>query len=266
MSEEELQEYKAQLASVEEGLQEDPTNDSLLDLKKELGDLIDLLQEALGQQAPKDRISPSYDVGNEDTKTKSRETSVEELPPSPVAAKPTRFAVGDTVLAQWVSGDKQFYQAKVTAVTGSIDNSLYTVRFVNYKNTTETLRGDSVRQFKRAVEQRTTSAPVNKRIADTVPPTPPPTKRPIDASSDKPEKSQKMSQAKLLDNQQFKWQQFAKKGIKSRAGRPKTLGETSMFRSPEAPTGRVGVVGSGRGMTKEKRRERHVFDPDSRID
>ncbi len=54
------------------------------------------------------------------------------------------YNVNDTVLAKWVSGDKGFYPARITSVTGSSSAPIYTVKFKSY-DTVETLRARDVR-------------------------------------------------------------------------------------------------------------------------
>ncbi|KAA8916866.1 hypothetical protein TRICI_000985 [Trichomonascus ciferrii] len=276
----ELEEYKSQLAVVEEGLTEDPENATLLDLKKELVDLIGLLDEQKdsdGESGSKDETKTTNTTTTpveEDNRAKSASSEPRlesdehrsQSPPQSTSPPPryqkeninrVRFTAGDMVMAQWLSGDKQYYQAKVTSVTGSMSNPRYTVKFPKH-NTTETLPADSVRQMP--------ATHVNKKPAI------PPKTRPIDKVSkpdnQAPKKVQHQpSKAQILDSGKQKWQQFTKKGLKQGKGmKAKKLGETSMFRSPDDPQARVGVVGSGRGMTKEKPRTKHVFDSSSRIE
>lgn len=61
-----------------------------------------------------------------------------------LAAAPINYQVNDTVLAKWVSGDKGFYTARITAVTGSSTQPIYTVKFKSY-DTVETLRAKDIR-------------------------------------------------------------------------------------------------------------------------
>lgn len=54
------------------------------------------------------------------------------------------YQVNDTVTAKWLSGDKGFYPARITSVTGSSTNPIYTVKFKSY-DTVETLRAKDIR-------------------------------------------------------------------------------------------------------------------------
>lgn len=275
---EELEEYKSQLAVVEEGLSEDPENATLLDLKKELVDLIGLLDEQndndgeSGSKVQSKATTPVEEVNR--AKSASSEPKLEsdgqpsQSPPQSRSTPPpapqekennnrVQFKAGDMVLAQWLSGDKQYYQAKVTSVTGSMSNPRYTVKFPKH-NSTETLPADSVRHMP--------ATHVNKKPA--VPPKTLPTDKVSKPDSQAPKKVQHQpSKAQILDSGKQKWQQFTKKGLKQGKGmKAKKLGESSMFRSPDDPLAKVGVVGSGRGMSKEKPRTKHVFDPSSRVE
>lgn len=54
------------------------------------------------------------------------------------------------------------------------------------------------------------------------------------------------------------WQKFAKKGQKKGYG---IAGAGSMFKTPDDPLAKVGVVGAGRGMTQYQDRSKHVYQP-----
>ena len=54
------------------------------------------------------------------------------------------YRVNDNVMSKWVSGDKGFYPARITSVTGSSTNPIYTVKFKSY-DTVETLRAKDIR-------------------------------------------------------------------------------------------------------------------------
>ena len=54
------------------------------------------------------------------------------------------YKVNDVVLARWISGDKAFYPARITSVTGSASAPVYTVTFKSYNNT-ETVRGSDLK-------------------------------------------------------------------------------------------------------------------------
>lgn len=272
----ELEEYKSQLAVVEEGLAEDPGNETLLDLKKELADLIGLLDEQndndgeSGGKEQSEATTPVEEVNR--AKSASSELHLESGGPPSESPPPYRpqhppqekengnrvqFRAGDVVLAQWLSGDKQYYQAKITSVTGSMSKPRYTVKFPKH-NSTETLAAESVRQMPTTHVNKKPTIPTKTRPADKV----------SKPDNQAPKKVQHQpSKAQILDSGKQKWQQFTKKGLKQGKGtKAKKLGESSMFRSPDDPLAKVGVVGSGRGMSKEKPRTKHVFDSSSRIE
>ncbi|KAG0253378.1 hypothetical protein BG011_006397 [Mortierella polycephala] len=55
---------------------------------------------------------------------------------------------------------------------------------------------------------------------------------------------------------QMAWQNFAKGGAKKAKG---TILKKSIFATPDNPEGKVGVVGSGKGMTQFQARGKHVY-------
>ncbi len=162
---------------------------------------------------------------------------------------PTSFSVNDTVLAKWHSGDKGFYPARITSITGSSTAPVYIVKFKNY-DTTETLRAKDIKPI----------ANPNKRKADGTPvvfslPTPPANTSIISAAADiDPELAQqtkrepskvsdgpvrpakvpkKIKANKELEAGKNKWQDFASKGKLGKAAK-----KESMFRTPEGVHGR----------------------------
>lgn len=55
--------------------------------------------------------------------------------------------VGMLVMARWISGDRRFYPAKITSITGSKAAPVVIVKFVNYNDTTETLSIANIKQM-----------------------------------------------------------------------------------------------------------------------
>lgn len=193
-------------------------------------------------------------------------------PPPPADDAPAVFNVKDLVLAKW-SGDKQFYEATIITKTGSSADPVYTVSF-KIDNSTETKRKYEVRAM-----------PGKKRKADAAPsvPTPPTvstsdrdfngtviTAAPVvDKSamqkkepsmvSDGPTRMQpekkKLNGGKVMENKKANWQSFMQNGPKKTALTASKQKE-SMFRTPDAPNAKVGVVGSGKPMQKDPSRSK----------
>ncbi|OLL25604.1 Splicing factor spf30 [Neolecta irregularis DAH-3] len=230
MSKNEHEQYKYQLSQVAAALQADLHNPELLALQSELQDIIALTAPA---KLPERSHSP---------------------PPAPA---PALFRPGDIVMARWLTGDGSLYPARITSLSGSLTNPVYTVLFLNYNNT-ETLRSEHVKQIsesrKRALEIE------NSLPSPAIPPPPKPDEN--TAPAPPPIKKQKVKPKSELDVGKKAWQKFATKGVKSRAvGKVQKIGEKSIFKSPEDGLGRVGVTGSGKGMIKEiSTRGKHVFE------
>lgn len=266
----------AQLDIVEGQLRDDPTNSELKALQGELNSMVELLNEniaALKPQTQKPKEQPKQAAAQADSAAQPEKWSRENHPAFKKAAPPAEekeeapanYQVNDTVLAKWLSGDKAFYPARITSVTGSSTAPIYTVKFKSY-DTTETLRSKDIRPVS------------NKRKADAVssaPATPPVSAAPApgvvtsagatvypDAKKDaertddpsKPPKPKKIKAKKELEAGKSKWQEF---NAKSKFG--KTHKKDSMFRTPEGVHGRVGFTGSGQAMRKDPTRSRHVY-------
>ncbi len=203
---------------------------------------------------------------------------------------PTTLAVNDTVLAKWKSGDKAFWPAKITSITGSSTKPVYIVTFKNY-GTTETLL---------AHELKAIASESKKRKADGTPvgtPSIPALKAnpsvisaaanidPALASQVKKEPSKvgdgparpakvprKVKANKELEAGKNKWQDFTAKGKMGKVAK-----KDSMFRTPDGVNARgqsrvvleeigsnadlqpVGFTGSGQQMRKDPTRSRHIY-------
>lgn len=222
------------------------------------------------------------------------------------SATPISYQVNDTVLAKWVSGDKGFYPARITAVTGSSTQPIYTVKFKSY-DTSETLRANNIRpnSNKRKADGSnptagpSTSGSVNSPITPgattpggstslnngivltSAPSVYPQAEQNAAADGEKPvKKFKKIKANKELEKGKNKWQDF---NSKSKFG--KSQKKDSMFRTPDGVHGRgqcccfcsskrtstnfdvlVGFTGSGQTMRKDPTRSRHVYQPNEDID
>jgi survival of motor neuron-related-splicing factor 30 len=176
-------------------------------------------------------------------KTAPAQTSTDE------AEAPTSFSVNDTVLAKWHSGDKGFYPARITSITGSSTAPVYIVKFKNY-DTTETLRAKDIKPISNSNKRKADGTPVVSSI-----PTPPVNSSIISAAADidpelaqqtkrepskvsdgpvrPPKVPKKIKANKELEAGKNKWQDFASKGKLGKAAK-----KESMFRTPEGVHGR----------------------------
>jgi len=69
----------------------------------------------------------------------------------------------------------------------------------------------------------------------------------------------KAAKAKEQMQKQATWQKFAKKSEKKGVHIAGVSG-TSIFKTPDNPLGRVGVTGSGKGMTEVALKSKHKFE------
>ncbi|KAG6040060.1 hypothetical protein E4U41_001479 [Claviceps citrina] len=273
--EEERQQYQEQLDIILQQLRDDPENAELLVLQEELNNLIDLLNENIAElrpnQAPKPAAKePTPPPPQPEKWSRENHPAFKKAPAPPVEDKEEPapvYHVNDTVMARWLSGDKNFYQARITSITGSSANPIYTVKFKSYDNT-ETLRSKDLKPNS------------NKRKADEEPQSAPPAAAPGVVSSAgatiypgaqkevqqgdeavKAQKPKKIKAKKELEAGKAKWQAFSSKSKISKAGK-----KESMFRTPEGIHGRVGFTGSGQAMRKDPTRSRHVYQVNEDLD
>ncbi|EPS41528.1 hypothetical protein H072_4549 [Dactylellina haptotyla CBS 200.50] len=262
----ELKEYKLQLESVEAALKGSPDNQELLDLRKELEDIISLTETIAAESNP----APASPVPQAAATNRKRpaEASAEATTTGNGVHPIVTYNVGDQVQARWISGDGALYPARITSVTGSSKNPVYIVAFTGYDNTTETLASKDLRpnsnKKARVSPPAQVQAPTNTAVISQAP-----TLNPGALEAGKKEKdgdglgkkaARKVRANKELDESKSKWQAFAAKGVKAtKAGKAKKIGEGSMFRTPDGIHGRVGFTGSGQPMRKDVAREKHVY-------
>ncbi|EKM61185.1 uncharacterized protein PHACADRAFT_247631 [Phanerochaete carnosa HHB-10118-sp] len=240
MDKADLETYQAQLDQVELALQSDPSNTELSSLKAELQELIELTKAAIAQQ----------EVAASSSKA---ETSRKAAHAAAAAAQTKAFVAGDDCLAKY-SGDGQWYPARVASVGGSAENRQYSVVFKGY-NTTELVNAAQIKPVPPGYVAPAPSAAGKRKL--TV------------AEEEERERKKKKNEKKLevkaqkakeQTEKQQTWQKFAKKSEKKGIHIAGVAG-TSIFKTPENPLGKVGVTGSGKGMTEVKLPGKHKFDP-----
>ncbi|KHO01656.1 Tudor domain protein [Metarhizium album ARSEF 1941] len=269
--EEERSQYQEQLDIVLQQLRDDPDSAELQALQEELTNVIHLLDENIAELRPNLPSKPAPKEPSppppQPEKWSRENHPAFKKPPAPPEEKeePTvTYHVNDTVMAKWVSGDKNFYQARITSITGSSAAPIYTVKFKSY-DSTDTLRSKDLKPVS------------NKRKADDSAPQPsapgvvssagatmyPGVKHEAqnDAEAATASKPKKIQAKKELEAGKAKWHAF---NAKSKFG--KTNKKDSMFRTPEGIHGRVGFTGSGQAMRKDPTRSRHVYQVNEDLD
>ena len=234
----------------------------LQNLKTELEEVITLTEAAIAElkpasasvatkkssvpaSPPKEKWSkeshPAYQAGYR--KPETPRSPVEEIQPSGT------FSVNDAVMAKWKSGDKAFYPARITSITGSSSKPVYIVTFKGY-TATETLSSTDIKPISNDKKRKADGNPVG-------PPTPLVPSRsgvisaaasidPTLASQAKREPSKvsdgpirppkvprKVKANKELEAGKSKWQDFTTKGKIGKVAK-----KDSMFRTPDGVNAR----------------------------
>jgi len=222
MDKESLETYQVQLSQVEIALAADPENAELASLRSELKELINLTTSLISQ--------------SESTASSSKPT--ESSRKTTTAQQSITFSAGDECLAKY-SGDGGWYPARINSVAGSAENRVYSIVFKSY-NTTEQLEASSLKPL----PHNHNLQPSAKRKAK-------------EEEEEEKERKRKKNEKKLETRaakakeqvqKQASWQKFAKKSEKKGVHIAGMAG-TSIFKTPDNPLGRVGVTGSGKGMT-----------------
>ena len=285
-------------------MQADPENAELKSIKTDLEEVITLTETAIAELKPASASASAATKKTSPPPVKEKWSKENHpafqagyrkpaAPPSPVdePQKPTAFSVNDNVLAKWVTGDKAFYPARITSITGSSSKPVYIVTFKSYA-TTETLSAHDIKPISSDSKKRkadgtpgtptTPTLPVNSSVisaaADINPDLATQAKREPSKVSDGPTRPAKVPRKvkanKELEAGKSKWQDFTTKGKMGKV--PK---KESMFRTPDGVNARgeearflylslaesgadvrlVGFTGSGQQMRKDPTRSRHIY-------
>jgi survival-of-motor-neuron-related-splicing factor 30 len=262
----------AQLELVFTSLKEDPDNAELLALKAELEQMVQLINDSIAELKPRDeppKAAPKAAPSSPPAEQKwSRENHPAFKKAAPAEEKEKEkepeviaYQVNDNVMAKWLSGDKGFYPARITSVTGSSTAPIYTIKFKSY-DVVETLRSKDIRPVaqKRKADgtvvtsgmggvagSTATASPssltptsssnngiVMSAAADMYPQAQAANKAAVDNNDEKPRpKFKKIKATKELEKGKNKWQEFNAKG---KGG--KSTKKDSMFRTPDGVHGR----------------------------
>ncbi|KAK3037761.1 hypothetical protein RJ639_031132 [Escallonia herrerae] len=274
-----LSTYKEQLQQVRKLLDDDPGNSDYEDMEKELAEVIALTEELLTTAKQSEGsgadVSPSLrQFGG---------TSQHNMEPITMYDHSDQLNVGTKVQAVW-SDDGEWYDATIEELTPNGYIVLYdgwgnreevdpaNVRLIqDQEGTVDALleaekEAEATKQaLKRKIAQaaaadsdfQSRSLPAKLRIEPDDPEDVKAAKRKkIHAFKSKMRKEQlEVTQNK----RQNAWQQF-----QTTKGRAKKIGffsgrkRESIFKSPEDPFGKVGVTGSGKGLTDFQKREKHL--------
>ncbi|TDL28730.1 hypothetical protein BD410DRAFT_834772 [Rickenella mellea] len=235
MDKNELETYQVQLSQVELALTSDPNNQELSSLRSELKELIELTKTAITN-------------GEAAASSKSQNARKSSTPGAAV----TTWAAGDECLAKY-SGDGAWYPARITSVGGSAENRVYSVVFRGY-DTTEQLKASMLKPLPPSFQNSIPGSSSTKR------------KKGAEEDAEKEDKKRRTdkklkareAKAKEQNEKQASWQKFAKKSEKKGIHIAGVAG-TSIFKTPENPLGKVGVTGSGKGMTENAPRPKNKF-------
>lgn len=245
----------------------DSENTELAALKAELEEAISVTEAALKDlqpapaPAPPPKTSPAQPT--EAKWSKENHPAFQPgykrpgAPPSPAeeVQAPVTFKVNDMVMARWLSGDKSFYTARITSITGSSADPVYSVTFKSYGNS-ETLKKHDIKPISNDSKKR--KADASPAVATS---SPTPTNNPgvISAAANinpdlatqarkepskvsdgpaRPDKvPRKVKANKELEAGKSKWQDFTNK---SKVG--KSVKKDSMFRTGEGVNARGKLV------------------------
>jgi survival-of-motor-neuron-related-splicing factor 30 len=248
--EEQLTLYKDQFQQVEVAIKAAPTDDSLVKLKSDLLDVINLTQDLI--KLKKSSAVKELDKGSTHLSNVTRKSSSSMYP------------VGTTIMARYHE-DGLWYEAKVD----SIKDDKYWITFVDYGNQSLVTQ-DETKPLTEEDKKKRKEPSSPKSEDEEEENTPKPTSAVVIPKSLKilPTDSEEVRQAKKRRMKAIKsqnrshqleeakkekknaWQEFSSKSTgKPTKGFLTSTKRESIFKSPDSVTGKVGVVGSGKGVT-----------------
>ncbi|KAK1360376.1 Survival of motor neuron-related-splicing factor 30 [Heracleum sosnowskyi] len=277
-----LSTYKEQLQQVRRILDDDPGNSEYADMEKELAEVIALTEELLETAKPSEKSGLSFG-GDADVSPSFHHNggSIQHyLGSDNISDQSVKFPVGTKIQAVW-SEDGEWYNAIIEALTPNG----YFVTYEGWGNKEEVdpanvrplQEGEVDALLEAQKEPEATKISLKRKIAlaasgsDLQSRSLPPKLRiePEDPEDVKASKRKKIhvfkskirkEQLEVTQNKrQNAWQQF-----QTTKGRAKKIGffsgrkKESIFKSPDDPFGKVGVIGSGKGLTEFQRREKHL--------
>jgi survival-of-motor-neuron-related-splicing factor 30 len=261
--EERLRNFREKYQIVEKALIASPTNESLQKAKKELLEVITMTEDVLKMRRKSQSnilTLPSETILNHQPETEI--PPIKKTPKSNVNQS-SDFYIGNHCIAIF-RDDGQWYEAKIEALP-SESNPNYSVTYIGYGNQAEVSPSEIAplsekdKKVKKKVAQNTTQnnkvveedenglivIPKSLKIL------------PTDSEEVRNMKKRKIhaiksqNRLKKLDedrnSRQNAWKDFTDKF--SKKTKTSSAKKDSIFRSPEATDGKVGVVGSGQGMT-----------------
>ncbi|KAF9185037.1 hypothetical protein BGZ51_002979 [Haplosporangium sp. Z 767] len=282
--------YKEQVATIETALLADPTNEELLTLKTELLELITLTETLLQQEKVQQQqqesstaatiaspvsvgpssvsataspnrsaFSPQSGSGlSTPTATNVGASSTDKSPPAsnqPIyvpPAPPRNWSVGDRCRALYAA-DGKYYDATIRAIASG--GQVISVEYKGYANSPPVTLGPQdlkpVYEHKKHSKSNAGAGAVDEADKSQK-------KRGAEGAAGEGGFKKKKGSGAVNEQvqKQMAWQNFAKGGAKKAKG---TILKKSIFATPDNPEGKVGVVGSGKGMTQFQARGKHIY-------
>ncbi|KAI9031957.1 hypothetical protein CLU79DRAFT_694227 [Phycomyces nitens] len=237
MNAEEAESYQYQLDQVDLALSKDPDNEELKKLHHDLKELIALTtQFEVAQQQQQQTQQSSAKRSNSSSFTNPILST-----PISTALKSNQFTVGQEVMAKY-AGDGEFYRATISAIGGA--DQVFSVIFRGYQDN-ELVKSEDIKALDNKKRQGIFEETPKQPLA-------PPKKK-------KKEKTPGVKKVNETEVKKNAWLNFASGSDKKKKKVAAPINKKSIFKTPDNPEGRVGVVGSGRGMTTFQQRGKHVY-------
>ncbi|KAG0030633.1 hypothetical protein BGZ82_007341 [Podila clonocystis] len=185
-------------------------------------------------------------------------------PPAPTK----HWVVGDRCRALYAA-DGKFYEATILGVATGAEGPIYSVQYKGYETTApSTLTAQDLKvipdtkKYQKGHHASATAATEAGTVAGGATVEGDKRKRGAEGGAGGGAGGEGAKKKKSTPSEQVQkqmaWQSFAKGGAKKAKGSGGIL-KKSIFATPDNPEGKVGVVGSGKGMTQFQQRGKHVY-------
>ncbi|XP_057797849.1 uncharacterized protein LOC131013937 isoform X1 [Salvia miltiorrhiza] len=274
-----LSTYEDQLQQVRKLLNDDPKNSEFLDMEKELVEVIALTEELLETAKQNDGSSELVTGASGEASPDLQLSGSTFDKPRTTAINGNKFPIGIKVQAVW-SEDGEWYDATIEAHT---PNGYYVcydgwgnkeevdpdnVRPIQEDTANPLLEAEKIAVATKEALKRKIAQSASKEFETwTVPaklqiePNDPEDVKAAKRKKIHAFKSKMRMEAKEVtqNKRQNAWQQFqTTKGKAKKVGFFSGRKRESIFKSPDDPFGKVGVTGSGKGLTEFQKREKHL--------
>lgn len=262
--EEKLSQYKENFLQIETALKQVPNNEALLKAKSDLWEVINLTEDLLKLKKKPVTVSAKDTESKHSSASSSSHSSTTSIstsappsqPPPPSSDSDVIPSAQSPVKCMALYSDGQWYDAIIESYPETPDDK-YIVQYVGY-NERAALTSDEIRirptKEKRPSDETEDDKEDNFQLPKSLKILPEDSEEVRNAKRKKARAMKQQWRKKKMEsernNQKNAWKEFTQKASKQvKTGFLTGKTKESIFKSPDSVHGKVGVTGSGKGLT-----------------